>query len=867
MSLLGYALTIEGVDYLFTTGGLPAVSSTSPSDLWPDPGEVADGYLAWPKNRITERAKPLDGDLELDGQRFVLHDAGHTSVNGAPLLTWLATRDAQNVTSTPLAADLSDSATSFTVGDGSLLDTFPRVVWIEREAILCSGRFGNTVSVDTGGRGYLGTKASAHTIDASRALFPEVFRDLPWINRRKVVLWEVDASGVASAVWIGYAVRGPVLAGGGSDGEGAPYEVPCDSLWLVQSQCPVGGELGSVRPVGFGRCGRGATDNTGNPDALVKVSFLVEDGVTRPPPYIAAQVNGPFRTFEQLGRALEEETLTRSTARGQRIDLQVQRSGSEARFNAEVVANISGFPIFSLLVVFGGTESARTGSSPRSTTRNGVTVSVRDVPRALYLAIEGDTGTILVTGLGSLPSSWTATTSTDDTFTTVSTPVLRTVLDEDWYVLLEVITATDGGALGPRITGSFRLAPRKPGVVPRQQILALRDPQPFQVVYRVRTDHWAYGLRRAVVPLCEDAQAEEDWDWSAVEDVARATAGLRVARDWSFAGKTTLGSVVRECCLLHGCTPVTRSGRLALHAWGWPDATVTPAVSLDREDILGDPTWQSWVEGLANRLQVKSEALNLDASQSQSRKRYGPGRQIAIELAGLDTQVSPIEDPTDFARSILGRLELWAEPLGVVRLTVAASYRSALELGKEFVVSEWMLPDGAGGRGLSEARAFVIARELDLDLDTASLTVEAIAFKRLAYPYAPCLRVAALADVDKIEYEAVGYINGTSSYSGGNDGETFAVGDEVELIVRDSTTLTTEAATVLAIDTAMRTMTFSAALSGTLQSTITGGAMVDVRFAPYATPVQAAQESWMFVGDDSTEVIDGTADRARPIAP
>lgn len=858
----GYALTIEGVDYLFTTGGLPSITSSSPSALWPDPGEVADGYLAWPRNRITERAKPLDGDIELDGQRFTLHDAGHTSVAGKPLLTWLATRDPSNVTSTPLAADMSASASTFTVGDGSALDTFPRVVWIEREAILCSGRVSNTVSVDVGGRGYLGTKASAHTIDAGRALFPEVFKDLPWITRRKVVLWEVDSAGAASAVWVGYAVRGPVLVRG--DGEGAPYELSCDSVWLVQSQNPVGGELGNVRAVGYGRCGRGATANTGNADALAKTTFLVDDNVTRPTPYIAAQVNGPYRTFEQLARALEDEVLTRSTAAGTRIDLQVSRSGTEARFNAEVVVSISGYPVFSMVVIFGGTGSDRAGSALRSTTRAGVTIAVRDIPRALYLAIEGDTGVILVTSLASLPSSWTPVTATDDTFTTVSVPVLRTVFDDDWYAVLEVITATDGGELGPRISGSFVLTPRKPGVRPRQQIITLRDPPPFQVVYRVRTDHWAYGLRRAVVPLCEDAQAEEDWDWSDVDTVARATAGLRVARDWTFAGKATLGSVVRECCLLHGCTPVTRSGRLALHAWGWPDATVTPAVSLDREDILGDPTWQSWVEGLANRLQVKSESLNLDASQSQSRKRYGPGRQISIELAGLDEQTLPIEDPSDFARTILGRLELWSEPLGVVRLTVAASYRTALELGKELVVSEWMLPDGAGGRGLSEARAFVVARELDLE--NATLTVEAIAFKRLAYPYAPCLRVSSLISGTEIEY-ATAYVNGTSTYSGGNDGETFAVGDKVQFLVRDSTTLTTDDRTIDTIDTGTRRITFTSALSGTMQSAISGGSMVDMRFSQYATPVQAAQESWMFVGDDTTEVIDGTADRARPIAP
>lgn len=857
MSIKGYALTLEGVDYLFTTGGLPSVTSASPSDLWPDPSETADGYLAWPQNRITERAKPLDGDLELDGQRFTLHDAGHTSVDGAPLLTWLATRDAQNVTSTPLAADLSDSATSFAVGDGSALDTFPRVLWIEREAILCSGRVGNTVSVDTGGRGYLGTKAAAHTIDASRALFPEVFKDLPWITRRKVVLWEVTSDGAASVVWIGYAVRGPVLAGGGSDGEGAPYELPCDSLWLVQSQNPVGGELGSVRPVGYGRMGRGS--GAGNADALARINLVVNVAT---PFYEAAQVGGPFRTFEQLARALEDAVTTRTTARSARIDLQVQRLGTEARFSAEALT--ATVPRFTMGVVFGGTESARVTSELRGAARNGVTIPMRDLPRSVYLGIEGDTGTILCASVAGLPASWSPATSLDDGYSTVYVPALRAAYDDDWFLVLDVVTATDGGSLGPRVTGVVLLVPRKPGLIRAQRILVLKDGPPFQLVYRVRTDHWAYGLRRAVVPLCEDAQAEADWDWSEVDTVARATAGLRVARDWTFAGKTTLGSVVRECCLLHGCTPVTRAGRLALHAWGWPDATVTPAVSIDREGFLGDPTWQSWVEGLANRLQVKSEALNLDASQSQSRKRYGPGRQISIELAGLDEQTLPIEDPNDFARTILGRLELWSEPLGVVRLTVAASYRTSLELGKEFVVSEWMLPDGAGDRGLDKARAFVVARELDLD--AAALTVEAIAFKRLAYPYAPCLRVSSLVSGTEIEY-ATAYVNGTSTYSGGNDGSTFAVGDKVQFIVRDSTTLTTDDRTIDTIDTGTRRITFTSALSGTMQSAITGGSMVDLRFSAYATPVQAAQKSWMFVGDDTTEVIDGTADRARPIAP
>ena len=85
--------------------------------------------------------------------------------------------------------------------------------------------------------------------------------------------------------------------------------------------------------------------------------------------------------------------------------------------------------------------------------------------------------------------------------------------------------------------------------------------------------------------------------------------------------------------------------------------------------------------------------------------------------------------------------------------------------------------------------------------------------------------------------------------------------------MRDSTTLTTDDREIATIDIGTRRITFTSSLSGTMQSAITGGSMVDMRFSQYATPVQAAQELWMYVGDDSTETIDGTADRARPIAP
>lgn len=846
MTFRAYALTIAGCPYVFTdTPGLPSL--TSSSALWPSPASVAEGYLVRPTNTWTERAKPLDGDLETDAQRFTLHDAKSGSTH---LLTWLATRDPIHVTSTPLAVSMTAAAMSFTVGDDSVF-SFPQVVWIEGEAILCASSAANVVTVTT--RGVYGTKAAAHTLDATQGLEPEVFTTLPWITRRKVCLWAADSAGACSLLWAGYAVRAPVLSE-----DGARFDLPCDSLWTVQKQCPVGGQLGATRIVGYGRAGMAG--GFGGPDSLLMTSWSLTIGGTVYPVQVSSA--GPFRDWGALARDAETQAGTRTAARGGRVDLHIARSGRTATFDAEAFA--ATVSIFNLCVFFGGRPTDRVTSTARISGHQSASVSVAEVPQVLYLCNAEATATLLVSGLAGLPSSWTPTSTTDGTITTQLTPSLRCQYSEDWTLLLTDVSTADTGTQGARVEGIAVLQPRKPGLGVSDALFTMRDPPPLQAVYRVRTGHWAWGLRRAVLGLCEDTLAS-DWDWSSIDALTNITAGLRTARDWIFDGRRTLGSVVTECCLLHGCSPVMRDGLLSLKAWAWPDATTTPAVTLTTTDIIGKPTWLKWQEGLANRLQIKSPELSVDVSQVTSRGRYGPGRQITIELAGLDEQVSPIDDPLDFARSVQGRIELWSEPLAVVRCTVAGSYLSTLQLGDELTISEWMLPDGAGARGLSATRAVVIARTVDLG--AATLSVDALIFLRTSYPYAPCARVSSQISTTVVECADVGYVDGTSSYSGGNDSATFTVGDKVDIIAREATSTVDAGQTISVIDTGTRRITFSSPMSAGIQARIAAGAIVDVRFAEYGTPVVAGQEDWMFVGDDTTRVIDGTATVARAIAP
>lgn len=856
MSVAGWAVTIAGVPWVFTTSDMGTL--TSASALWWG-GEAGVGYaagwLSWPRGTITERAKPLEGELDVSPFAFELHDAP-TSAGGSPLLTGLAGRDSVGLTSTPVASSITASATSITVGDGGLFSA-PCFAWIEGEAVRVTNVVGNVLTVT---RGRLGTKAVAHVVDATIGRFPEAFTAVPWTTRRKVHLWRVDA-GVASLVWAGYPGRTPQLAD-----DGARYTVSCDPLWTVQAANPVAGNLGSTRFAGYSD-GRSRA-STSVPPLLSTVTTLA--GGTDPAAsgdLVHAYSNGAYRTLQALFAHHQLAASTRTSAAGQRVVYHFARSGSDA-FTVDGDSSSA----FQTRLRWLDHDPVNLQSSVRGALRS-VSGTVTGAPASLVMILPSLPGGVhLVTSLASLPASWASATTTEASLTTAEEPVLRAPLSEDWTLTLtNVSTTDDGDEYGPKITARYVFSARKPGLRPLDggRTFVLANPPPLKVAYRVRTDHWMLGLKNSVLGLCEDAGAN-DWDWASVYGggeagpALRATAGLRVAREWVFDGRRTLGSVVTECCLLHGCTPVTRSGRLAIHAWGWPSARESAVETLTSADIIGKPTWARWADGIANRLLLKSDALNVDATLQQSRARYGPGRQVSVELAGIEDQALPVDDPFAFAREVAGRLELWSEPLGVASLTLRGALWPTLELGAVFRVTEWMLPRGNGARGLSGTLAVVVGRTLDLG--NGSMKVDALLFPRVSYPYAPCGKVDSLISPTVVSL-ATAYVGGSSTYSGGEDAATFEAGDVVELVERDTATAWSEQLTVQSVDVALGRVTFTSALSATAQGKIAGSAWLDLRFAGYAAVTASQASEWMFVADDATSTIDGTGDPQRLIAP
>lgn len=844
VDFVGFVLSITGCPYLFSTGGLPALTSSSP--LWFG-GETdvvtLDGWLDWPTG-WTERAKPLDGDLDTSAVTFRLHDATPTSgvSSGHPALTYLATRNARNVTSTPLAADITAAATSMTVSDGASLGTVPRWVWCEREALRVSSRAANVLTV---ARGALGTTAHAHEVDDAANRLPEVFADLPWITRRKVVLWGVDSAGAASVLWIGFAVRSPRLST-----DGARFDLPCDPLWLVVSQAPVGDPEAVLRVSGYGR--NGVTDTSTSNPTVARISVqLIGDWTTA-----NANANGSYRDLPALATRLTREIEAQTLAvLGARIAYaSVRFSAGSATVDLDNGTQFSAsFHLFGQIVT--AVSVARGARWSASLTLDGVT-------RSKYLVLNMGNGDFLLDSLVGAPSSWAAETTTASGNTTVRIPTLRAALSKDLWLVVSGVTATDTTVDGPKVSGSTEILPRKAGIeVPA--IAWLTDCTGFNVARRVVTDHWLDGLRYGASDLLADASVN-DFDWSTAAAVRRATTGLQTARDWLFDGRTTFGRVAVESCQLMGCTPVTRGGLLAFYAWGWPDARTTVTTTLASTDIIGNPSWLTWEEGLSNRIKVESDELVIDATDSGSINRYGPGRQIKIDLLGRDTTIFSVGDPIAFSLQVLGRMSLWADPLGIVRVRVPLRYVADLELGVQFRASDWVVPDGSGGRGMVSALGVVVAR--DVQIASGYIELDAILFNRTAYGYAPEGRVSSRSGTTIVILDQ-SFVQTAAGYSGGDDTTTFTAGDKVQLVIRDSTTLTTQDLTVLSVSAGAHSVTFTGAMNGTFTAAIDGGSWVDLRFSEFATPVQTSQEEWMFVGDNTTRVIDGTAELAREIAP
>lgn len=886
-------VTVDAMPYGAATAACnPAVSSTDPD--WPKglivlPGALShDNAYTW-----SESITPLRGETSVGGFNVALQDVVAPSgpAAGQNVWTWLFSRRPKRIKRAALSATVGATDTTITVVRDPGFSTGSQIVWIDREAILCSAYNAGTktFTVAAGGRGYLGTRAASHDVEPATAYAPFLWAEFPNPQKRRAILWLVRGT-TATPIWRGYLGRAPRLA----EADKTRWELQLDHAITVQSNRPLGPSRASVRVVGY------------DPSSF-RLGFSRTSGAYRSLMVLREPYDGAIP--EQLDTCLRvlEERLNGMLANVADADPpftgRVETSVTDGRPRATSRSNQSHIVFLSHADLRGGRSPAAPidVDAPDFNAREvsaGNWTGQRVLPYApgahviLRNVAQGWVGTTIpVDSVDGLPTTALSATYTDGADVTVVQWALSGTDGEGYpfYVGLSTVDASTR-----RITGFTKREPLgRVGVVPVRGDILLTQPTSLKLATLVSTTHWARALQRGVLATEYglDGQADpRDWTWDRIDEVISATAGeaSTSSRAWVFDGSSTVGDFLKETCALDGCAIAIRGSRLALVPLGPPLPTEPVAVTIDltKEPIAGavrgvaqQPAgFGTMNESITNVVVLQresSEGPPITTNNRQSVALYGESQPFKVEMKGALGALLSDMTPFELARGPFSRiLGLWGEPCEMVSIKVPVPLVERVSLCDVVRVRSTTLPNGEGQRGVLNTRlGRVFGRRPAIssgsDGGTMMLDVVVFAAERVA-GYAPCARVGSMTST--VLTLAVGYLTASATdYAGSNlpgyrllanDGGTghFAVGNIVRLRVRDSATLIEEGGfSIAAVDPVFRQLELNEDTSiGAYDwpALLAGGAIVDVLIDNYDA-VTTAQKDWAFVGSRTTGALDG----------
>jgi hypothetical protein len=862
VSAQGLAVSVSACPYAFTTQGVASVTWPSDEPHWGT--TVAQGFLdakhafglSW-----TERINPIDGELDVSGISVVLHDAVAASGDAAGynLISYLGTRLETEIASTRLEASADADALTLTVANAALFDPFPRVVWIGTEAVYCDSRTGaTTLNVNAAGRGWYGSKAVPHTVNSAYSVYPEVWGSFPWFARRRVVLWRVNTVSTAvEPLWRGYCQKAPRLTK-----QGGPMELQLQSSAARHRELRLGVPDAVCRLRGFDR---GAavlgvkTEATG-----FEIDSRMREGGRSVQSTLGDVLSGANAVLqERLGDA----GVTVATA--------PVITDTGVRFTASAPSSSTLHVTMQLGTQYANSRDATT-TTPRVTS-----VEIEGVPSALVGLGNGDSEvSVPIDRVDGLPTAWPQQSYTDGSYRTYVDGMLRgEYSDDEWVDVVpsstSPVSADDAEFGGPSFTGFGAFTPRKPYGAIRRGGLAERA-VPMKMVTHVEAGHWCYGVKRIVedTTYVRSGADSRDFSWSSLNRVAGVTAGRWASRVWDLDGSQKLGDFIRDAALPHGCALGIRNSKMALVAFAPPGPATTAKATITGANLVPGtvPHWEYLDDGIMNSLRLQGTSLDLTINDARSIGRYGHAGTIPLKLNGLQLERTLTDNPMTLASELLSRvLQLWSKPRRVLRVTVPWSQYFSVWHGDFVRVDAFSAPTGEGGRGISNAWGLVFGR--DVSLRGNELHLEMLVLET-AVGYGPCIRVASVSGSTLTAADS--YVGGDSDYAGSFEGDytgtaedlgvsMFTAGDAVELININDNVGTREAATVQSVNPGAGTITLTGA-PGAGWAVDAPLGKVNLRFAPYAT-TQTSQRTYAFVGDATTNTIDGTSDPAQEFAP
>lgn len=867
MAVTTYLLTIDGCPYSFSTAGtlptLPTGSSDFPQGI--TSAQVLTGYLVPPDLSWTERLKPLEGDLEVSGIALRVMDA-RTTINGTVVnpATWLFTRNDQD--RSQLAQTITATATTLTVNPPSGIFTGTNfTVWLEQEAILVSSITGNTMTVSQ--RGYLGTRATAHTVDTANNYYPTVWQAYPGPTKRRALLWAYDASTSSwSVLYRGYCNKAPRLTGNGS-----VIELQIEHTLTTFKQGTVNIPVASTRLCGV------AWDSVGTQITFQEAPFF--HGLFQHPQNQTYETDTRTPYSLNLRTALYECNLA--------LQAQLMSNGyafQDSYFPAPAV-NTNG----KLDVVFGlngtllkpVTNLAGTVAIGRTYTKapksgkdrdRGVDLAVvqidnMDVVERInpYLA----TSYLHVNSFNDLPTAWTLSGSLG---TALVQDALSTDLADQGRRVVFLPSQSLGTTVPRKLKGNSLVKPLKADSQPIPAGGAetfITTPAEFSYKKLVSADHWLAGVRYGLVDGFSD---NRNWDWSGYD--ATKTYGS-VANfngvEWLLDNNFKLYDKVSGYCKFFACAPsITGSGKLTITPIRRPTPWEVPAAVISKTDFVANPTWGLAEDGIVNSITVKSDLFqNFTVNNQASRADFdNTGYSMTIDITGMSREIEIATDKAVLVAYLNNRyFDLFSRAYATATFTVNLSWFSKVYLGNIITVTDWLIPNGSGSRALAGYQCLVVGKTTNLGKGTVALEV-------LMFPpvgttgYSPCLRISAIDIPNKKLSVATGYLStGTGTdptdyagsnltgYSGtANDGGTSAIkaGDRVQLVLRNSTALNVLSLTVASV--AGTNIVVNEVIPDL--STDLAAGNVDLRYDKFDTAgLQAAQQQYAWIGSQTSGYI------------
>ncbi len=891
---MAFLLTVDGLQYALGTQGVTTFP-TSTDSMWTTGLTLLQGALVTPRGTITERARPLDGDLDVGGLTFEIREVTAPSgeASGLPWMTCLATRRASTLIHTQLLASSGTLGTTdpCTINVDSTA-AFPSSgdAYIDRETVTYTGKTATTLTGCT--RGKYGSRNTQHIVDAASSLTPIVWGNWPGFEGRRVVLWYVDGDMVASCLWIGTIRNGPSLIDGDKPESGAMWSLQCEHIWNAEKEIRLGANGVAVNLTGFNAgsltCSVDPSDGNvfgsgslrSGSDPLGETPQRSRDAAIQ---FHRNQLvaNAPAWCSAQLVSDADSVTLSVRVTKANGV-LGVWWPPVHAGITW---GNLRASGAF-------GWRSVQDESRQANDTRT-VEVTLGGIPRvAIWVPTFGTlTTTQPVDNVSALPAAWTPASGGDATYLTTTQYVLTAEMDDRRLVLEPTATASAPAT----VTGLIREVSFTTGRdIERTGYEAyggyyIADPPTLRLMARITSTRWLdtirYGItaQNDVVNPVASVDAR-NWDWTNADRILALTdSDSSSTRVLYLDGSRSVGELLADQFKFQGVGLGIRSGRVCPFVFLPPVATDTPSASLTTADLLSKSTWGRNPDGIVNSVKIETDGGSLVINDQYSVARFGQSRQVSMGLTGSDDRRTSVSNPSDLVAQVFRRfLGLWNVPTFVRKVRVSLSRMASLWIGDYVTLTEWLTPDGAGSRGPTACTGQIIGKSIVLGAQ-GYVELELLEYGvQYVYGFSPCVTVtditAAVLTVENASAAWTGSVcsdyagSNLAGYSGtANDGgaSLFVAGDKVKLIKRNVTTVVQETGlTVLSVSPSGTPGASTITLT-TSPTTVVGTDYWDLVYDDYGngTVLQAGQKLYAVVGDGTTRVIGTSTDPTMGWAP